>query len=150
MRQTFAAIMLITAIAILSPAAAEMPASFYTAMDNMRTEDTLCVKNYNAGASVTESYTNFESLHKDTQIVSKSKRNTTDNALLEASISSEVIGTAHVAWQSRSPMPDSWGRHAVFSRSSEDMTGVFSIQKFLQLWSNSTIEGVSIDWLPCS
>ncbi len=150
MRQIFAVIMMITMVSMISIAAAELPASFYTAMNNMKNEDTLCVKNYDAGASITESYTDFESLHKDTQIVSKSKINSTNPAVLEASINSDVIGNAHIAWQSRSPLVDSKGRHAVISRSSEDMTGVFSIEKFLQLWSNSTIEGLSIDWLPCS
>jgi hypothetical protein len=39
-----------------SLAAADMPASFYQAMGNVGTEDTICVKNYDAGASFTESY----------------------------------------------------------------------------------------------
>jgi hypothetical protein len=136
-------------IVVVSIAAAGMPASFYKAMDNMRTENFLCVKNYDAGASVTESYTDFEHLEKETQIVSKSKKNSTDNAVLEASLNSDVIGKAHIAWQSRDPLTDSWGKHMTLSRSSEDLTGVFSVEKFLQLWSNSTIEGLSIDWLPC-
>ena len=152
MRPTFQVITIIgIAIIVMAIlAAAEMPSTFYQAMNNMRTEDTLCVKNYDAGASITESYTDFESLQKDTQIVSKSRRNSTDNAVLEANINSEVIGNAHIAWQSLNPALNSWGRHIVLSRSSEDVTGVFSIAKFLQLWSNSTVEGANIDWLPCS
>ncbi len=134
----------------LAIAAAEMPDAYYQAMSNMRTVDTLCVKNYNAGASVTESYTDFEYLHKETSIVSRSRGNSTDNAVLEASINSVVIGNAHIAWQSINPAPNVWGRHVIFSRSAEDLTGVFSISKFLQLWSNSTVEGMSIDWLPCA
>lgn len=152
MKPTFRVITIIgIAIIVMAIiATAQMPAAFYQAMNNMRTEDTLCVKNYDAGASITESYTDFESLQKDTQIVSKSRRNSTDNAVLEANINSEVIGNAHIAWQSVNPALNSWGRHMVLSRSFEDVTGVFSIAKFLQLWSNSTIEGTSIDWLPCS
>ncbi len=152
MRPTFKviAIIAITIIAITILATAEMPAAFYQAMNNMRTEDTLCVKNYDAGASITESYTDFEYLNKDTQVVSRSRRNSTDNAVLEADINSEVIGDAHIAWQSINPAINSLGRHTVLSRSSEDVTGVFSIAKFLQLWSNSTTEGPSIDWLPCA
>lgn len=152
MRPTFKviAIIAITIIAIIILATAEMPAAFYQAMNNMRTEDTLCVKNYDAGASITESYTDFEYLNKDTQVVSRSRRNSTDNAVLEADINSEVIGDAHIAWQSINPAINSLGRHTVLSRSSEDVTGVFSIAKFLQLWSNSTTEGPSIDWLPCA
>ncbi len=155
MRQTFRIITIIGIIGIAVVdmaifATAEMPATFYQAMNNMRTEDTLCVKNYDAGASITESYTDFEYLQKDTQVVSRSRRNSTDNAMLEANINSEVIGNAHIAWQSVNPAANFWGRHIVLSRSAEDLTGVFSIAKFLQLWSNSTVEGTSIDWLPCS
>jgi hypothetical protein len=40
---------------------AELLASFYDAMGKMKNEDILCVKNYQAGASITESYTDFES-----------------------------------------------------------------------------------------
>ena len=47
---------------LISLAAADMPASYYQAMNNMNTENTLCVKNYDAGVSVTESYTDFEHL----------------------------------------------------------------------------------------
>lgn len=151
MRSTFRVIAII-GIAIIAMAiivTAEMPSAYYQAISNMRTEDTLCVKNYNAGASVTESYTDFDYLHKDTSVVSRSRGNSTDKAILEASINSEVIGNAHIAWQSINPSPNIWGRHVMISRSSEDMTGVFSIAKFLQLLSNSTIEGTSIDWLPC-
>jgi hypothetical protein len=42
------------------------------------------------------------------------------------------------------------GRHPIYSRSAEDLTGVFNIEKFIQLWSNSTLQGLGIDWLPCS
>lgn len=41
--------------AALNIAAAEMPVSFYQALGGMNTEDTICVKNYDAGASFTES-----------------------------------------------------------------------------------------------
>lgn len=152
MKQTFQVITSI-AIIIINMAVlvtAEMPSTYTLAMNNMRDEDTLCVKNYDAGASITESYTDFDYLHKDTQIVSRSRKNSTDNAVLEADINSEVIGDAHIAWQSINPAINSLGRHTVLSRSSEDVTGVFSIAKFLQLWSNSTTEGPSIDWLPCA
>jgi len=41
-----------------------MPASFYQAMTQMNTSDYLCVKNYDAGASVTESYSEFDHLER--------------------------------------------------------------------------------------
>jgi hypothetical protein len=41
------------------------------------------------------------------------------------------------------------GRHAEYGRSVENLTGVFSIEKFIQLWGNSTCGAISVDWLPC-
>lgn len=129
---------------------ADLPASYYTAMNAMKNQDFLCVKNYEAGASITESYTDFESLDKDTEVVSRSFNNTTGRpASLEAHIDSKVTGNAHLAWQSRDTVRDDKGRHPLISISTEDLTGVFAIEKFLQLWSNSTLENISLDWLPC-
>lgn len=149
-------IMLIV-FALISLAAADMPASYYQAMNNMSTENTLCVKNYDAGASVTESYTDFEHLDKETEVTSRSLNtsdnendNSAGNATLEVHINANVVGKAHVAWQSRDILPDRAGRHAVYSLAGEDLTGVFSIEKFIQLWSNSTIGSVGPNWLPCS
>lgn len=149
-------IMLIV-FALISLAAADMPASYYQAMNNMNTENTLCVKNYDAGASVTESYTDFEHLDKETEVTSRSLNtsdnendNSAGNATLEVHINANVVGKAHVAWQSRDILPDRVGRHAVYSLAGEDLTGVFSIEKFIQLWSNSTIGSVGPNWLPCS
>jgi hypothetical protein len=142
---------------LLSIAAADMPASFYQAMGNIGTEETICVKNYDAGASVTESYRDFEHLDKETEVVSRSyntSRNEKDytrgNASLEASLNSNVIGKAHIAWQSKDMKPYFMGRHPTYSLATEDLTGVFKIERFLQLWSNSTLGSVSLDWLPCS
>ena len=39
------------------------------------------------------------------------------------------------------------GRHQLLSRSVEDLTGVFSIEKFIQLWSGSSPGEISIEWL---
>jgi len=149
-------IMLIV-FALISLAAADMPASYYQAMNNMNTENTLCVKNYDAGASFTESYTDFEHLDKETEVTSRSLNtsdnendNSAGNATLEVHINANVVGKAHVAWQSRDILPDKAGRHAVYSLAGEDLTGVFSIEKFIQLWSNSTIGSVGPNWLPCS
>ncbi len=142
---------------LISLAYADMPASFYQAMNNMNTVNTLCVKNYDAGASVTESYFDFEHLDKETEVRSRSL-NTSDNendnaagnASLEFHINSNVIGKAHVAWQSRDLKADIKGRHAAYSLATEDLTGVFSIEKFIQLRSNSTFGSVGSNWLPCS
>jgi hypothetical protein len=141
---------------LISLAAADMPASFYQAMSNVETEDTLCVKNYDAGAVVTESYRDFEHLDKETEVVSRSYNasnvsdNTRGNASLEVRMNSNVIGKAHVAWQSKETRTGIMGRHVPYSSTADDMTGVFNIEKFIQLWSNSTIGSVRVDWLPCA
>ena len=149
---------LIALIFIFSATAnSAMPDSFYKAMSNMRAENTICVKNYDAGASFTESYRDFEHLERETEIESRSYNTssnqsdlTSGNASLEVRVRSNVQGKAHIAWQSRDILPDRMGRHATYSRASEDLTGVFNIEKFIQLWSNSTLGAVSTDWLPCS
>jgi len=150
-------IVLTTIFILASHAAANMPSSFYQAMSSMQNEDTLCVKNYDAGASVIESYKNFEHLQKDTQVVSRSYNasnnendRTRGNASLDVHIDSSVIGEAHIAWQSRELKPDLLGRHATYSRTIDDMTGVFNLEKFIQLWSNSTLGTTRSEWLPCS
>ena len=141
---------------LISLAASDMPESFYKAMSSMKNQDILCVKNYDAGASVTEAYTDFEHLDKDTQVVSRSyntsnneKDYTRGNASLEVHVNSNVIGKAHLAWQSKDVKPGFKGRHATYSRATEDLSGVFNIEKFIQLWSNSTLGSSGLDWLPC-
>ena len=149
---------LIALIFIFSATAnSAMPDSFYKAMSNMRAENTICVKNYDAGASFTESYRDFEHLERETQVESRSyntSNNQSDltpgNASLEVAMRATVQGKAHIAWQSRDIRPDRMGRHATYSRASEDLTGVFNIEKYLQLWSNSTLGSMRTDWLPCS
>ena len=139
---------LVFVVVTVALAAAELPASFYEAMGTMKNENVLCVKNYNAGASITESYTDFESLDKDTVIVSRSGENNSSNALLQASINSQVVGKAQLDWQSVNPYPDKKGRHAVLSRNTENLTGAFSIERFIQLASNISLGG-GLEWLPC-
>jgi len=156
----FAGVMLILLLVFPSIylAVADMPDSFYQAMNNVKTEDTICVKNYDAGASVTESYKDFEHLEKETEIVSRSYNTsnsdkedyTRGNASLEVHMNSNVIGKAHIGWQSKDLMADYNGRHAAYGHAAEDLTGVFDIEKFIQLWSNSTLGSVRLDWLPCS
>jgi len=115
--------------------------------------DVLATRNYDIGASITEAYTDIEQLERNTLVNTRSFEPTCRGCspgALEANINSNIIGNAHIAWQSVDPQPDSKGRHPIWGRSVEDLTGVFSIQKFIQLWSNSTPGEVSVDWLPCS
>jgi len=143
---------------LISTAFADMPAGFYGSMNNQKWRDILCVKNYDAGASVTEDYADAEHLQKQTEVRTASNGAgcpvgggcVSGNAgSLEANLNANVIGKAHLAWESVDPRANGFGRHAVLGRSIEDLVGVFSIQKFIQLWSNSTPGEISVDWMPC-
>lgn len=141
----------------------EMPLAYVAAMNNAGQNDILTVKNYDSGASMTEAYTDVEHLVSNTQVrtgssATNSPADGTEGDCpgcgwgggLEASINSNVIGKAHIAWQSVDPSVSNHGRHPLIGRSVEDLTGVFSIEKFIQLWSNSRPGDISVDWLPCS
>jgi len=145
---------MIIVVVLISSAHGELPLGFYSAMNDAGQKDVLSVRNYDSGAVLTEAYTNIEQLERNTQVSTKSYE-MDDSAndpggSLEASINSNVIGSAHIAWQSVDPIADSKGRHPILGRSIEDLTGVFSIEKFIQLWSGSQPGEVSVDWLPCS
>jgi len=135
-----------------------MPVSYQTGTYDQKWVDKLCVQNYKIGAVLTEMYTHAEHLQKTTEVKTRGYNNDSGTAVpacctgvLEANLNSNVIGVAHIGWISRDPLADSQlkGRHAEYGRSVEDLTGVFSIEKFIQLWGNSTCGAVSVDWLPC-
>ncbi len=138
-------ILAVVSIIALGLGAATMPESFYVAMAGMPNTEAVCAKNYDVGASVTEAYGNFDYLNKDTQIVSRTYESTEGRAILEASISSEGIGHGHLAWQSIDHYRENRGHHALIGGSVGDWTGVFSVERFIQLWSNAT----SQYGLPC-
>jgi hypothetical protein len=140
--------------ASIATATSDLPASFYTAINDMNNVNMLCVKNYQGGAVFTERYTNFEHLEKDTTVVTRTLQDQsnleTNESVLDASINSNVIGVAHISWQSLDPKADTRGRHAMLGSEAEDLTGVFSINKLIQLWSNSSIDVAGLDWIPCA
>ena len=118
------------------------------------------MQNYKIGAVLTEMYTHAEHLQKTTEVKTADTAYASESdgscpacctGVLEANLNSNVIGVAHIGWISRDPMADNQlkGRHAEYGRSVEDLTGVFSIEKFIQLWGNSTCGAISVDWLPC-
>ena len=156
MRIEVICITLLALLSLLGTASADMPLGFYMAMNNAEQKEVLCVKNYDTGATMTESYTDFEQLERNTEVRTRSggavgsEGWAAAGGALEASINSNVIGKAHIAWQSVDPNPDSRGRHTIIGRSIEDLTGVFSIEKFIQLWAGSQPGEISVDWLPCS
>jgi hypothetical protein len=152
-----------------------MPVSYQTGTYDQKWIEKLCVQNYRIGSVLTEMYTHAEHLQKSTEVktrgygiawsifnIDKLRANQLVNGLdgscpacctgvLEANLNSNVIGVAHIGWISRDPQADPQlkGRHAEYGRSVEDLTGVFSIEKFVQLWGNSTCGAISVDWLPC-
>jgi hypothetical protein len=152
--------LMIAAMALISGVQG-MPQDFAEAMNNAGQKDILTVKNYDTGALLTESYAGIEHLERNTQVNTRSYGTDSDASDgnggagspaggLKASINSNVIGKAHIAWQSFDPVISSKGRHLLMGRSVEDLTGVFSIEKFIQLWSGSRPGEISVDWLPCS
>jgi len=146
-----------------------MPVSYQTGTYDQKWVEKLCVQNYRIGAVLTEMYTHAEHLQKTTEVKTRgygsivlvrSQENgygldgscpACCTGVLEANLNSNVIGVAHIGWISRDPDADNQlkGRHAEYGRSVEDLTGVFSIEKFIQLWGNSTCGAISVDWLPC-
>ena len=144
-----------------------MPVSYQTGTYDQKWVEKLCVQNYRIGAVLTEMYTHAEHLQKTTEVKTRGygyvsySENENDGddgscpacctGVLEANLNSNVIGVAHIGWISRDPLADNQlkGRHAEYGRSVEDLTGVFSIEKFIQLWGNSTCGAISVDWLPC-
>ena len=160
---------LMMAAMVLISGAAGILLSSAQANSSTGQKDVLALKNYGNGASLTEAYTDVEHLERNTQIKTGSYGLQSDpfNATgsgeglatspveaqasgLEASINSNVIGRAYIAWQSYDPIASRMGRHQLLGRSVEDLTGVFSIDKFIQLWSGSSPGEISIEWLPCS
>ncbi len=144
-----------------------MPVSYQTGTYDQKWIEKLCVQNYRIGSVLTEMYTHAEHLQKTTEVKTRGysifNLNNPNVArfddgcpacctgVLEANLNSNVIGVAHIGWISRDPNADTQlkGRHAEYGRSVEDLTGVFSIEKFIQLWGNSTCGAISVDWLPC-
>jgi hypothetical protein len=133
-----------------------MPVSYQTGTYDQKWIEKLCVQNYYIGAVVVEMYTHAEHLQKNTEVKTRRDCGTEGECgnctgALEANFNSNVIGVAHIGWLSKDPSTASTGkgRHAEWGRSVEDLTGVFSIEKFIQLWGNDTCGDVQVDWLPC-
>ncbi|ABK13877.1 MAG: hypothetical protein H5T42_05705 [Methanothrix sp.] len=113
----------------------------YAAGQDPRFSESLFI--VSGGSALSESYTSVERLERFTEVrTSYSGTPSPQQSMLEANIRSNVIGSAHIGWLSA----DSRG---VYGRSIEDLTGVFSIEKFIQLWNNSTAGEISVDWMPC-
>jgi hypothetical protein len=133
-----------------------MPVSYQTGNYDSKWIEKLCVQNYRIGGVLTEMYTHAESLQKSEEVKTRAYG---DNlvtpcctGVLEANIKASVIGVAHIGWLSKDPQANAKelkGRHAEYGRSVEDLTGVFQVEKFIQLYGNSTCGDISVDWLSC-
>ena len=129
-----------------------MPVSYQTGVYDQKWIEKLCAQNYRIGSALTEMYTHAEHLQKTTEVKTRAYNMGIPaccTGILDANLNSNVIGVAHIGWISRDPAVNSKGRHNERGRSVEDLTGVFSIEKFIQLWGNSTCGAISVDWLPC-
>ncbi len=131
-----------------------MPVSYQTGTYDQKWIEKLCVQNYYIGAVVVEMYTHAEHLQKNTEVKTRKDCGYYSDCgnctgALEANFNSNVIGVAHIGWLSKDVTTNSKGRHPEYGRSVEDLTGVFSIEKFIQLWGNETCGDVQVDWLPC-
>lgn len=114
----------------------------------------ICATNYQAGASVTESYRDAQRIEMDTNITSNAGFSTCSgtlgtSSLLVASLNSSVIGNATVGWQSASPLVMGAGRHRLISRSVNELSGIFTVSNLIQLYPNSTLGETEFDWVPC-
>jgi len=140
------------------------PVSYQTGTYDQKWIEKLCVQNYGIDGVVTEQYTNVEHLQKRTEVKTGKDCLPIDeiplypwdidpcgycDGTLEANFNSNVIGVAHIGWLSKNVSANDKGRHPEYGRSVEDLTGVFSIEKFIQLWGNGCCDDVKIDWLPC-
>jgi hypothetical protein len=147
--------LVLLAMCMTLSASAEMPTSFTEATLDAGQKDLINAKNCNTGAILTQYYSELEHLKSDTQVstmgpgADQTCQGYGLGGGLEASLNSNVIGKAHIAWQSVDPSICIHGRHPVTGRSIEDLTGVYCIEKFVQLWSGSRPGEISVDWLPC-
>jgi hypothetical protein len=130
-------------------AASDLPPGFFAATSSPK--DVISVQNYQNGATLTEAYWDLQQLNRNTEVRTRAgSSSNVPGGALEASFSSQFIGQAHIGWQSFDPAWGEKGRYAMIGRSMEDLTGVFSIEKFIQLGDESQPGEVNLNWLPCS
>ncbi|MDM7935449.1 MAG: hypothetical protein QUS08_08700, partial [Methanothrix sp.] len=94
-------VLLVALAAVLTGAVdAEIPLEFTSAVNSGEPRDILSISNYGAGASMTEAYTDIDQLSRETQVSTRSygPGPASPAGGLEASISSQVIGRAHISW----------------------------------------------------
>ncbi len=129
---------------LVSSSAVPIPVNYAAGQDPRFSERLYIV---NGESALSESYKDVEYLQRSTEVITRVTALPSPNppsGILEANIRSNVIGSAHIGWLSIDP-----SRHAEYGRSIEDLIGAFSIERFIQLWNNSTAGEISVDWMPC-
>lgn len=138
-------------LALISITELAMPISVAIQYDQKWNSE-ICVKSYSEGALLINNYNRADRLEEYTSIEAGSNSTgcpSNGPSGIKAELSANVSGRLHSISESVDAAPENIGRHAVLSRSIQDVTGIFSVDRFIQLWSNSTAGSVSIDWLPC-
>jgi hypothetical protein len=125
------------------------PTSYQTGTYDRKWTDKLSVANYDIGAVAFEDYTNAEHIQKSTEVRTSGNDTSNDRSLM-MHINSNIIGVAHIGWVSKDTKQDGKGKYVEIGRSTEDLSGTFSVEKYIELLQNSTDYEARVDWLPCS
>lgn len=119
------------------------PVSYGGGAYNRKWSNRICVINHEAGTALTEVYTASELIHRSTEIRTTGS---TGNESLQASIDATFIGSGRIAWTTRQRSDK---RAVELGRSVEDLTGAFSVKKYIDL-SNRSGRPSRVDWMPCA
>ncbi len=110
---------------------------------NRKWSNKICVINYDSGSALSEIYTDAELIHRSTEILTA--RNTSYGNI-EAGIDSTFIGRGRIAWAT-SVRSDK--RAIELSKSVDELTGAFSVKKYIDLDKRSGRPS-RVDWLPAA
>jgi hypothetical protein len=124
------------------------PTSNQTGTYDQKWTDKLSVANYDIGAVAFEDYTNAEHIQRSTEVRTSGNETDNDKSLM-MHINSNMIGVTHTGWISKNTKDDK-GKYVEIGRSTEDLTGTFSVEKYIEMLQNSTDYEARADWLPCA
>jgi len=119
------------------------PVSYGGGAYNRKWSNRICVINYDAGSVLTEVYTASELIHRSTEIRTTGAAG---NESLQAGMDATFIGSGRIAWTTHQRNDK---RAVELSRSVEELTGAFSVKKYVDL-SNRSGRPSRVDWIPCA
>lgn len=119
------------------------PVSYNGGAYNRKWSNKICVINYDAGSALTEVYTASELIHRSTEIRTTGAAG---NESLQAGMVATFIGNGRIAWTTGQRSDK---RTLELSRSVEELTGAFSVKKYVEL-SNRSGRVSRVDWIPCA